>query len=217
MSVLTLSPPYQTNCLFLNIFYAFKEIIVWFFDSLHFPLTMQLSWFWKSHSLKCWGRILGRNIDKSPKNFPPCYSQSPLLTDLTPLSKSGRFGTGLSCKHCLRKPQVWLSRLCPETSTKLYVMNPASGHHQIRELWSIYMNYNVSNVFDTLWIPGGFDLQNVKLLLTPDISNTSAPDLHVYMFFVWCGMYPLLLPEKECTFLGLKGLNKSQCPRYYFQ
>ncbi len=26
------------------------------------------------------------------------------------------------CKHCIRKPQVWeLSRLCPETPTKLYV------------------------------------------------------------------------------------------------
>ncbi len=28
---------------------------------------------------KC-GRILGRNRDKSLKSFPPCYSQSPLLT-----------------------------------------------------------------------------------------------------------------------------------------
>jgi hypothetical protein len=30
------------------------------------------------------GRILGRNWDKSLKSFPPCYSQSPLLTDFTP-------------------------------------------------------------------------------------------------------------------------------------
>ncbi len=42
------------------------------------------------------GRILGRNWGKSLKSFPPCYSQSPLLTDFTPpphpaphLSKSG--------------------------------------------------------------------------------------------------------------------------------
>jgi hypothetical protein len=38
------------------------------------------------------GRILGRNRDKNLKSFPPCYSQSPLLTDFTPpppsLSKS---------------------------------------------------------------------------------------------------------------------------------
>jgi hypothetical protein len=38
------------------------------------------------------GRILGRNWDKSPKSFPPCYSQSSLLTAFTssppPLSKS---------------------------------------------------------------------------------------------------------------------------------
>jgi hypothetical protein len=37
------------------------------------------------------GRILGHYWDKSLKSFPPCYSQSPLLTDLPPLppSKSG--------------------------------------------------------------------------------------------------------------------------------
>jgi hypothetical protein len=38
------------------------------------------------------GRILRRNWDKSLTSFPPCYSQSPLLTDFTPppfLSKSG--------------------------------------------------------------------------------------------------------------------------------
>jgi|LakMenE01Jun11ns_1017448.scaffolds.fasta_scaffold8432406_1 hypothetical protein len=37
------------------------------------------------------GRILGRNWDTILKSFPPCYSQSPLLTDLLPppLSKSG--------------------------------------------------------------------------------------------------------------------------------
>ncbi len=30
------------------------------------------------------GRILGRNWDKSLKSFPPCYSQSPLLTPSPP-------------------------------------------------------------------------------------------------------------------------------------
>ncbi len=38
------------------------------------------------------GRILGRNWDKNFNSYPPCYSQSPLLTDLTPpplLSKNG--------------------------------------------------------------------------------------------------------------------------------
>ncbi len=34
------------------------------------------------------GRILGRNWDKSLKSFPPCYSQSPLPTDFTPLPHS---------------------------------------------------------------------------------------------------------------------------------
>ncbi len=71
------------------------------------------------------GRILGRNWDNILKIFPPCYSQSPLLTDLRtsppPLSK---IVLKLVCnvRHCIRKPHVWeLSRLCPETSTKLYV------------------------------------------------------------------------------------------------
>jgi hypothetical protein len=32
------------------------------------------------------GRILGRNWDKSLQSVPPCYSQSPLITDFTPPS-----------------------------------------------------------------------------------------------------------------------------------
>ncbi len=44
-------------------------------------------------SLHTRGRILGRNRDKSVTSFPPCYSQSPLLSDFTPTprppSKSG--------------------------------------------------------------------------------------------------------------------------------
>jgi len=34
------------------------------------------------------GRILGRNWNKSLKSFPPCFSQSPLLRDFTPLPPS---------------------------------------------------------------------------------------------------------------------------------
>ncbi len=51
------------------------------------------------------GRILGRNWDKSPKSFPPCYSQSPLQMEFT-TPEQKRFETGLLCKHCIRKPQV---------------------------------------------------------------------------------------------------------------
>ena len=32
-----------------------------------------------------WGGILGGNPDRSLKSFPPCYSQTPLLTNCTPL------------------------------------------------------------------------------------------------------------------------------------
>ncbi len=40
-------------------------------------------------SVKTRGRILGRNWDKSLESFPPCYSQSPLVTVPPTLSKSG--------------------------------------------------------------------------------------------------------------------------------
>ncbi len=80
-----------------------------------------------------WGRILGGNWDKSPKSFPPYYSQSPLPMDFTPpppLSKSDL--KLVVCNVTIRKPQVWeLSRLWPETSTKLYV-------HEFCFLYYIY-------------------------------------------------------------------------------
>ncbi len=67
------------------------------------------------------GQILGRNWDKSLKSFPSCYSQSPLLTGFT-LRQQKWFETGLKCKHCIQKCQVWeLLRLCLKTTTKLYV------------------------------------------------------------------------------------------------
>jgi hypothetical protein len=68
------------------------------------------------------GRILECNWDKSLKSFPPCYSQSPLLMDIPPAPHTGKSGLKLVCNVNIIyawKPQ--LSRLCPETSTKLYV------------------------------------------------------------------------------------------------
>ncbi len=49
--------------------------------------------------------------------------RSPLLTRFTPPPPLRKWlETGMQCKHCIRKPQVWaLSRWCPETSTKLCV------------------------------------------------------------------------------------------------
>ncbi len=38
--------------------------------------------------MKHWGGILGGNPDRSLKSFPPCYSQTPLLTNCTPSSFS---------------------------------------------------------------------------------------------------------------------------------
>jgi hypothetical protein len=75
------------------------------------------------------GRILGRNWDKSLKSFPPCDSQSsPLYTNgfysppPPPWAKVVWNWFSNVNIHCIGKPQVSeLSRLCPETSTKLYV------------------------------------------------------------------------------------------------
>ncbi len=54
-----------------------------------------------------WGRILRRNWDNSLKIFPPCYCI---------------FTSTYGFYSLPGKPQVWeLSRLCPETSTKLCV------------------------------------------------------------------------------------------------
>jgi hypothetical protein len=64
------------------------------------------------------GRILGHNWDKSLKSFPPCYSQSPLLTHFTSLPL-GKSVLKLVCNVNIVYGN--LSRLCPETSTKLYV------------------------------------------------------------------------------------------------
>jgi hypothetical protein len=96
------------------------------------------------------GRILGRNPDKSLQSFPPCYSQSPLqlcfeiysyffkLTQPLTVStvqllytvkeKGGKpdrtpypIPNGLRNQYRNLKSECELSRLCPETSTKLYV------------------------------------------------------------------------------------------------
>ncbi len=72
------------------------------------------------------GGILGPNWDKILKSFPPCDSQSSSLTDLTPPptppTQQKWREIGLYGKHCIFNSQFWeLSRLCPETSTKLYV------------------------------------------------------------------------------------------------
>jgi hypothetical protein len=71
------------------------------------------------------GRILGRNWVISLKSFPPCCSQSPLLMYFTPPPPPpSKSGLQLVCNvnivyENLKSENV--SRLCPETATKLYV------------------------------------------------------------------------------------------------
>ncbi len=76
----------------------------------------------ESHSLKYWSRILGHNWDKSPKSFPPYYSQSLLLTDFTPLPSLSKCGLDLVCNvNIVYENLKSETRLCPETSIKLDV------------------------------------------------------------------------------------------------
>ncbi len=116
-------------------------------------------WYGKINSAKAkttWGRILGRNPDKSLKSFPPCYSQSSLQLCLEIyISSNSRnllkflqrkrrktwlktLPPSLCFMKSIQKPQVWeLSRLCPETSVPdpwhfgvdlyLWLMDPDSG------------------------------------------------------------------------------------------
>ncbi len=68
---------------------------------------------------------------KRLKSFPPCFSQSPILTNLHPSpleQKWFEIVCNVNIVYCIWKPQVW--ELCPETSTKLQncmFMNSASG------------------------------------------------------------------------------------------
>ncbi len=53
------------------------------------PSLAQNCWF------SVWGRILGRNWNKSLKSIPPCRSQLPLQTDFTPLAQPPLRKSGL--------------------------------------------------------------------------------------------------------------------------
>jgi hypothetical protein len=76
--------------------------------------------------LETWGRILGLNWDKILKrSFPPCFSQSPVLTDFTPPPPPpDKTDLKLVCNvnvvYRNLKSEI-AQDLCPETSTKLYV------------------------------------------------------------------------------------------------
>ncbi len=73
------------------------------------------------------GRVREHNGDKSLKSFAPCYiftvtSNDGFYSSPHSLRKNGlKLVCSLNIVY-IRKPQVWeLSRLCPETSTKLYI------------------------------------------------------------------------------------------------
>ncbi len=109
---------------------------------------------------------------KCPRIFSPCYSQTPLQHALRFLflqthetsysfyssvivhSKGERRKTwqkiilpSLYLKKSIQKPQVWeLSRLCPETSMKLYVHEFGFWYH----MWIIFLFQQAHVLFDDL-------------------------------------------------------------------
>ncbi len=103
-------------------------------------------------------RILGRNPDKSHKSFPPCYSQSP-------------FPMG---SEIHTKVSFWeLLRLCPETSTKLYVHEIGfSSRHRVL-VYSIlfYSILFYSILFYVVRSPGLFIHCNKLVQCPPFISE----------------------------------------------
>jgi hypothetical protein len=97
-----------------------------------------------------WGRILGRNWDKSLKSFPPRYSQSPLLTDLNPPSPSkGDFKLvcNLSILYGNLKSENSQDYAHAETSTKLTFMNSASGQGRIFAVGTIQCTLFLSSIY----------------------------------------------------------------------
>ncbi len=100
-----------------------------FINTIHIPPPLKKKMLIRSRSTKWLERLTTNAIiaswaefsDRSLKRLPSCYSQSPLLTDIL-----HPHPPRVVMEKLMRKPQVWeLSRLCPETSTKLYVRESA--------------------------------------------------------------------------------------------
>jgi hypothetical protein len=72
--------PNSSLCLYILV-YACQAVCRTFLFREFFVITTDCC---TTHIVQYRGRILGRNWDKSLKSFPPCYSQSPLLTDFSP-------------------------------------------------------------------------------------------------------------------------------------
>jgi hypothetical protein len=108
------------------------------------------------------------------KSFPFCSSQWALLTDLPPSPLEQKwFETGLQCKHRVRKPQVWeLSKLCPKTSTKLYIHE--FGFCTLTE--SLWRNAQIDSAKNVFHIPQAKECIEVihKMIVThiPRDDNT---------------------------------------------
>ena len=68
--------PGNKLCFSLTLFSHYFLILLGFSLSAY---VVQVLSNYRSCNYLYWGRILGRNPDKSPKSFPPCYSQWRLL------------------------------------------------------------------------------------------------------------------------------------------
>ncbi len=137
----------------------------------------------RSHPILYRGRILGRNPDKSLKSFPPCKSQSPLQLCLEiSISSNSRnlFTISRVQLKSIKKPQVWgNSRLCPETSTKLYV-------HELGFCSPLYIEKQKMWPFLRKWkCPNGCRMQILRnIFCTWDVSvRVRLPSKHYKLYW----------------------------------
>ncbi len=93
------------------------------------------------------GRILRRNWDNSFKSFPPCYSQSPLLTDYPPPpSKSGlKLVSNINIVHGNLKSEN--SQDYAQKSQRNSTFMNSAFEQNINILLLIFTCYNVVHTF----------------------------------------------------------------------
>ncbi len=111
-----------TDC--CNVLIQKKLVVLQYFPLRLGPCSCLFTAVWDSSGRKNWGRILGRNWDKSLKSFPPCYSQSPIFNPPPPPQHWAKvvwkLVFTLNCKHCIASILRTL-KIMPGNLNEIYV------------------------------------------------------------------------------------------------
>jgi hypothetical protein len=146
-------------------------------------------------SFKTWGRILGRNRNKSLKSFPPCYSQSP--------STNGFYSPSLGVTKRRRKSWLW---------RKSWLNNSALVYETISHwvqlcIWSPNKLWRSNSIFNLCPLPlrkSGLTLvSNINIVYGTSILRSSK-------------IMPRKLNEIARSWIRLLLFNKKFFP-YFFQ